>query len=209
MDGLKLKGVIEAVLFTAGKTVRKQELLSLVEGVSEEEVDRAVAELRQGYDNAGCSFCLEEVAHGYRLTTRPEFGSWLNKFYKEKEKRHLSAAAMESLAIIAYKQPAMRLEIETIRGVNSEGVLHSLLEAGLIRIMGRKQIPGRPILYGTTNKFLELFGLKNLADLPPLEELEKMLKEKEKKIEADEAEEEIVKGGEEVGEIKEDKVGDR
>ncbi len=92
----------------------------------------------------------------------------------------------------------MRLEIETIRGVNSEGVLHSLLEVGLIRIMGRKQIPGRPILYGTTNKFLELFGLKNLADLPPLEELEKMLKESRP-----------AEGGEEVGEIKEDKDGDR
>ena len=199
MDGLKLKGIIEAVLFTSGKTVvHKQEILSLIEGVSEEEVDKAAAELRQNYDRAGCSFCLEEVAHGYRLATRPEFGSWLNKFYKEKEKRHLSAAAMESLAIIAYKQPVMRLEIETIRGVNSEGVLHSLLEVGLIRIMGRKQIPGRPILYGTTNKFLELFGLKNLADLPPLEELEKMLKEPRP-----------AEGGEEVGEIKEDKDGDR
>lgn len=198
MDGLKLKGIIEAVLFTSGKTVRRQEILSLINGVSEEEVDKAVAELRQNYDRLGCSFCLEEVAHGYRLATRPEFGSWLNKFYKEKEKRHLSAAAMESLAIIAYKQPVMRLEIETIRGVNSEGVLHSLLEVGLIRIMGRKQIPGRPILYGTTNKFLELFGLKNLADLPPLEELEKMLKESRP-----------AEGGEEVGEIKEDKDGDR
>ena len=199
MDGLKLKGIIEAVLFTSGKTVvHKQEILSLIEGVSEEEVDKAAAELRQNYDRAGCSFCLEEVAHGYRLTTRPEFGPWLNKFYKEKEKRHLSAAAIESLAIIAYKQPVMRLEIETIRGVNSEGVLHSLLEVGLIRIMGRKQIPGRPILYGTTNKFLELFGLKNLADLPPLEELEKMLKEPRP-----------AEGGEEVGEIKEDKDGDR
>ncbi len=184
MEQAKLKGIIEAVLFTSGKTVRKEEILSAFEGrITSEEFDRALEELRRGYDTTDSSFCLEEVAHGYRLITRPEFGPWLKTFYRDTHKRRLSAASLETLAIIAYKQPVTRLEIENIRGVNCEGVLHSLLEVGLLRIMGHKQVPGRPMLYGTTNRFLELFGLKNLTDLPPLDELEAMLKEKEKKIE--------------------------
>lgn len=184
MDQSELRRIIEAILFTAGKTVRKEEMLSIFDGnITPEEFERAITELRQSYDEAQCSFYLEEVAHGYRLISRPEFGQWLKRFYRDSHKRRLSSASLETLAIIAYKQPVIRLEIENIRGVNCEGVLHSLLEAGLVRIMGHKQVPGRPMLYGTTNRFLEIFGLKNLTDLPPLDELEKMLKEKEKKLE--------------------------
>lgn len=184
MEESQLKNIIEAILFTSGKTVRKEEIMPVFEGrVAPEEFDRAVNALKEDYRGSSGSFSLEEVAHGYRLITRPEFGDWLKLFYKDKHKRRLSPASLESLAVIAYKQPVTRLEIESIRGVNCEGVLHSLLEVGLIRIMGHKQVPGRPMLYGTTNRFLELFGLKNLSDLPPLDELEKMLKEKEKKLE--------------------------
>lgn len=204
MDQSELKGIIEAILFTSGKIVRREEILSIFDNsVTSEEFDRAITELRRSYDTYNSSFCLEEVAHGYRLITRPEFGTWLKKFYRDKHKRRLSSASLETLAIIAYKQPVTRLEIENIRGVNCEGVLHSLLEVGLVRIMGHKQIPGRPILYGTTNRFLELFGLKNLSDLPPLDELEDMLKKKEKKLEEKNKTEEI--RGEESSGPEEDK----
>jgi segregation and condensation protein B len=199
MDKSQLKGIIEAILFTAGKTIRKEEIVPIFDGtVTSQEFDDAIAELRQNYNETRCSFYLEEVARGYRLITRPEFGQWLKRFYRDKHKRRLSAASLESLAVIAYKQPVTRLEIESIRGVNCEGVLHSLLEVGLVRIMGHKQVPGRPILYGTTNSFLELFGLKSLSDLPPLDELERILKEKEKKMEE-----------EEIYEPKSDKESDR
>jgi segregation and condensation protein B len=204
MEESQLKNIIEAILFTSGKTVRKEEIMPVFEGrVSPEEFDRAVNVLKEDYSKSSGSFSLEEVAHGYRLITRPEFGGWLKLFYKDKHKRRLSSASLESLAVIAYKQPVTRLEIESIRGVNCEGVLHSLLEVGLIRIMGYKQVPGRPMLYGTTNRFLELFGLKNLSDLPPLDELEKMLKEKEKKIEEEgdtDIQEKIPEEGKEGGE---------
>lgn len=187
MDQPELKGIIEAILFTAGKTVRREEILSIFDNkVSPEEFDRAVTDLHQSYDNAKCGLYLEEVAHGYRLISRTEFGPWLKKFYRDSHKRRLSSASLETLAIAAYKQPVTRLEIESIRGVNCEGVLHSLLEVGLVRIMGHKQVAGRPILYGTTNRFLELFGLKNLTDLPPLDELEEILKKKEKELEENE-----------------------
>ena len=189
MDQPELKGIIEAILFTAGKTVRREEILSIFDNkVSPEEFDRAVTDLHQSYDNAHCGFYLEEVAHGYRLISRTEFGQWLKRFYRDRHKRRLSPASLETLAIAAYKQPVTRLEIESIRGVNCEGVLHSLLEVGLVRIMGHKQVAGRPILYGTTNRFLELFGLKNLTDLPPLDELEEILKKKEKELEENEPE---------------------
>jgi len=184
MDQSELKGIIEAILFTAGKTVRREEILPIFDGrVSPEEFDGAITDIRQGYDKTQGGFYLEEVAHGYRLISSARFGAWLKRFYRDKHKRRLSSAALETLAIIAYKQPVIRIEIESIRGVNCEGVLHSLLEVGLVRIMGHKQVAGRPILYGSTNRFLELFGLKNLTDLPPLDELEEMLKEKEKKLE--------------------------
>lgn len=214
MDESQLKCIIEAVLFTAGKTVCKEEILPIFEGsITPEEFDSAIAGLRQSYEGACSSFYLEEVANGYRLITRPQFGTWLKKFYKDKHKRRLSPASLESLAIIAYKQPVTRLEIESIRGVNCEGVLHSLLEVGLVRIMGYKQVPGRPMLYGTTDRFLELFGLKNLADLPPLDELEEMLKQKEKKLEEEEKKDSpqsLDRGTEgETGEPEENKERDR
>ena len=208
MDQPELKGIIEAVLFTAGKTVRREEILSLFEGgVTPEEFDSAITELRRGYDNSASSLYLEEVAHGYRLINRTEFGPWLKKFYKDRHKRRLSAASLETLAIIAYKQPVTRLEIESIRGVSCEGVLHSLLEVALVRIMGHKQVPGRPILYGSTNKFLELFGLKNLTELPPLDELEKILKKKEKELE--EKEDAVKEEEGETSEFEENKERDR
>lgn len=131
-----------------------------------------ISELQEEYSQLQRSFNITEAAGGYRIGTLPVYAPWLNKLYRKSRAARLSASSLETLAIIAYKQPITRQEIEEVRGVNVDAVIRRLLEKSLIRISGRKQIPGKPFFYSTTKQFLELFGLQSLSELPRLEEFE-------------------------------------
>ncbi len=163
-----LKAVIEAFLFVAGFPVSLDKLADLTEA-DKADIKEVIAGLTQEYSRPGRGIRLLEVAGGYQFRSDPALAPWLRRLQKERVQR-LSAAALETLAIIAYRQPVTRAEIEYLRGVDSGGVLKTLLERHLLRILGKKDIPGRPLLYGTSRYFLELFGLKDLNDLPTLKE---------------------------------------
>jgi len=165
------RAVLEALIFVADKPLTNKEIKEVLEGISEIEIEELINTLNTEYADTGRSFRIAAVAGGYQMATEPEFGPWLKKLYKAQMKDKLSMPALETLAIIAYKQPATRAEIEAIRGVNADGVTRNLLEKGLIRISGRKDAPGRPLLYSTTTEFLEHFGLGSISDLPEAPEI--------------------------------------
>jgi len=168
------KAILEALLFVAEEPISLDKLKEILEAYSRKEVATFLEELRVSY--AGRGLQLVEVAGGYRLATRPELAPWIQKLQTAKPAK-LSRAALETLAIIAYRQPITRPEIEAIRGVTVDGVLKTLTERDLIRILGRKPEPGRPILYGTSRAFLENFGFKDLSELPALKEIEELVAE--------------------------------
>ena len=161
--------VVEALLFASDAPLepeRIREVLDL-EGVAEARA--LVDELRGRYDETNHALSITEVAGGYRMVTRAELAPWLVRLARARTRVRLSRASLEALAIVAYKQPVSRPEVDAIRGVNSEGVLESLMERRLVRIAGRKEAPGRPFLYETTREFLIAFGLRDLNDLPKVE----------------------------------------
>ncbi|MEW6252937.1 MAG: SMC-Scp complex subunit ScpB [Planctomycetota bacterium] len=162
--------IIEACLFSADAPISSARLAELAE-VSAKQVRLLVAELNDQYAAAGLSFRIEEIARGYQMLTQPQFQPWIAKLNKQQAQTRLSPAALETLSIVAYKQPVIRADIEAIRGVSTGEVLNRLREIGLVKIVGRAEIVGRPLLYGTTRKFLDIFGLADLSDLPPLESL--------------------------------------
>jgi segregation and condensation protein B len=170
----ELKAILEAVLFVSPEPVPVARLMSIVGTVSKAEVVQALGILTHDLDQDGRGIQLVQVAGGYRLVTKQEYGPWLKRMDKAKAAQKLSRSALESLAIIAYKQPLVRSEIEEIRGVETSGVLRTLCERKLVRIVGRKDLPGRPIMYGTTKFFLEHFGLQDLSQLPPLREFKEL-----------------------------------
>jgi segregation and condensation protein B len=174
IDTRELKAILEAVLFVSPEPVPIARLMSIVGTVSKAEVVQALEILRHDLDQHGRGIQLVQVAGGYRLVTKQEYGPWLKRMEKAKATQKLSRSALESLAIIAYKQPLVRAEIEEIRGVETSGVLRTLCERKLVRIVGRKDVPGRPIMYGTTKFFLEHFGLQDLSQLPPLREFKEL-----------------------------------
>jgi segregation and condensation protein B len=174
IDQRELIAILEAVLFVSSEPVPVARLASIVGTVSKAEVVQALEILRHDLDQQGRGIQLVQVAGGYRLVTKQEYGPWLKRMDKAKAAQKLSRSALESLAIIAYKQPLVRSEIEEIRGVETSGVLRTLLERKLVRIVGRKEVPGRPIMYGTTKFFLEHFGLQDLSQLPPLREFKEL-----------------------------------
>jgi len=174
IDARELKAILEAVLFVSPEPVPLARLLSIVGTVSKAEVVQALGILTHDLDQDGRGIQLVQVAGGYRLVTKQEYGPWLKRMDKAKAAQKLSRSALESLAIIAYKQPLVRSEIEEIRGVETSGVLRTLCERKLVRIVGRKDVPGRPIMYGTTKFFLEHFGLQDLSQLPPLREFKEL-----------------------------------
>ena len=169
-----LKGILEAILFVSGEPLSVDRMLGVVEGVSRAELVGALQALQADYAVEGRGLQLVEVAGGFQIATRPDCAPWIKRLERAKEGARLSRSAMETMAIVAYKQPVVRAEIEQIRGVDSAGVLKTLLERRLIRIVGRKDAPGRPILYGTTRQFLQAFGLKDLADLPALRDIKEL-----------------------------------
>ena len=166
-----VRAIIETLLFVSEVPLSLSKIKELLAMYTHGEITAALEDLRKEYseDSHGCA--VVEVAQGYQLRTKPEYAGWVRKLNKITPTR-LSRAALETLAIIAYKQPVLRLEVEAIRGVDVGGVLHLLLEKKLIKIMGRKNVAGRPFLYGTTQKFLEVFSLQDLSSLPSLKELD-------------------------------------
>lgn len=174
IDVRELKAILEAILFVSPEPVPVARLMSILGTVSRAEVVQALDILAHDLDQEGRGIQLVQVAGGYRLVTKQEYGPWLKRMDKAKAAQKLSRSALESLAIIAYKQPLVRSEIEEIRGVETSGVLRTLCERKLVRIVGRKDVPGRPIMYGTTKFFLEHFGLQDLTQLPPLREFKEL-----------------------------------
>ena len=175
----QLKGTIESLIFISERPISDDEIIGILEGLDKETITLAVQQLKEEYEQRNSGIKLVEVAGGYQMVTSPNYVQFVKKYYKIKHSEKLSMPALESLAIIAYKQPVTKLDIETIRGVNVDGVLKNLLEKGLVRIMGRKEVIGRPFVYGTTRNFLEYFGLNSLDELPAIEEFVEALKEKE------------------------------
>ncbi len=165
-----LVGIVEALVFASPDPITLKQLMKVLDTEPKEEVAAAVDELRRRYGSSG-GLQLVEVANGYQIVTRPELHEWVRRLFHERTTQKLSVQALETLAVIAYKQPITAMEITEIRGVNTTGVVGTLLERGLVKIVGRKQVVGRTFLYGTTRDFLELFGLKDLTDLPKVEDM--------------------------------------
>jgi segregation and condensation protein B len=166
----RLKAILESLLFAAAEPVALAQLVTVLETVARDEVKRVLGEMAMAYASGGRGIVLEEVANGYQLRTPKEHALYVRKLLAAKPPR-LSRPLLETVAIVAYRQPITRPEIEQLRGVDCGGVLDTLIERRLIHIAGRKEAPGRPIMYTTTREFLELFGLKDLSGLPDLEEL--------------------------------------
>lgn len=170
---MEIKRIIEALLFAASEPLTDTRLEQMVlaggAGTADGSVRRALRELCREYDEGGKSFQIVQVARGYQLKTRPEYAPWVRKLFQPRQYFRLSGPTLETLSIIAYKQPVTRPEIEAIRGVNVDGILKNLLERELIKISGQKEVAGRPYLYRTSRRFLEHFGINSTRDLPPLE----------------------------------------
>jgi segregation and condensation protein B len=189
---MELKAVIEAILFAAqgplslkeiktllskaddGEDVEQTEIVRAFKKTKEAEIVAVIEELQKKYQESGCSFQVQQVANSYQLISLPQFAPWLKQMLGEHQTGRLSQPALETLAIIAYRQPITRADIESVRGVAVDGVMQTLLERGLVSIVGRAEIPGRPMLYGTTKTFLEKFGMNSLNELPACEELRRM-----------------------------------
>ncbi len=169
------KRILEALLFASGKPLMMNEIRKILTSASVKEVEAWIQELKEEYAREGRSFELIEIAGGYEIVTRKEYANWLARLELQKRIRQASRSALETLAILAYKQPVTRAEVEEIRGVDISGVLTTLLERGFVKITGKKEVPGRPFLYGTTEKFLEHFGLKSVQDLPPISEIKTLV----------------------------------
>ncbi|HSA59581.1 MAG TPA: SMC-Scp complex subunit ScpB [bacterium] len=170
----KLEEILETLIFVSGRPLGTSEMIEAT-GASRKELEEALASLEREWEERGRGIQLIRVAEGYEFRSRLGLAPWIKALNRPKPQR-LSVAGIETLALIAYRQPVTRSDIESVRGVDSGGVLKSLTDRRLIKCVGRKEEAGRPLLYATTSEFLELFGLKDLADLPPLQEFEEMAK---------------------------------
>ena len=168
-----IKYIIESLLFVSETPLTINRIQKVLEQADIKEIHEALTALAAEYETRKGGFLLREVAGGYHIRSRPEYREWIKRLIQRTPLR-LSKAALETLAIIAYKQPVIRSDIEHIRGVDCGGILRMLLERKLIRVLGRKQIPGRPLIYSTTKQFLEVFDLKDLKDLPTPDEIESL-----------------------------------
>jgi len=168
-----IKHIIESLLFVAEEPLTVDRLKTILTQAETADIRLAAAELAAEYEERGGGFYLDEVAGGYQIRTRPDYTEWIKKLIQPKPLR-LSKPALETLVIIAYKQPIIRSDVEHVRGVDCGGVLRVLLERKLIRVLGRKEIAGRPLIYATTKRFLEVFDLKSLKDLPTPKEIEEL-----------------------------------
>jgi len=178
--------VIEALIFAADDPIPAKEIINAIKEIdgpdveiTEEDVEKTVDQLNEKYNQNGNAFVILKIANGYVYATKPDHAKYVGYLSTEKSKRRLSQAALETLAIIAYKQPITKPELELIRGVNSDYTLNTLLEKNLITIQGRADTVGRPLLYVTTDEFLKYFGLRNISDLPKPREIEEIMKDED------------------------------
>ncbi len=170
----ELKPILEALIFASPDPLTSKTLFQLLDTEPRENVEEALAALQADYEQRG-GLQMVQVAGGYQICTRPELHEWVRRLFHEHSKQRLSVQALETLAVIAYKQPITGAEIAEIRGVNASGVVGTLLERQLVKVVGRKQVIGRPFLYATTREFLNRFGLRDLDDLPKVEEMAEAL----------------------------------
>lgn len=187
-----VRQVLEALFFATDEPLTLRQVIDIFDllegspagsGLTPERIVTSIEELNREYDDSGRAFRIVNVAGGYQFATRPEYGAWLGAMVREKAKRKMSVSALETLAVIAYKQPVTKPEIEAIRGVNADYVLRTLLERNLVTIVGRAATPGRPLLYGTTRDFLKHFGLNDLSELPKPREIDELLAEAQYEVE--------------------------
>jgi segregation and condensation protein B len=171
MDHSDIKPILESLFFVSDAPIRLDILVEILPESNKEAILNGIRQIQTEYEDPSKGIELIEIAGGYQFRTKPMWAGWVNRLKKAKAIK-LSQAALETLAIVAYRQPVIRPAVEEIRGVDSGSVLHTLLEKELIKVMGRKDLPGRPIVYGTTKAFLELFGLNTLSDLPTLKEIQ-------------------------------------
>jgi segregation and condensation protein B len=170
MDDNNLKSAVEAIIFISEKPVTLEQIKKALGNLDTVAVRKIIEELKSEYEIQNRGFRITEIAGGFQMNACTVFAPFLKKLFKERSVDKLSKPALESLAIIAYKQPLTKAEIESLRNVNVDGVMKSLVDKNLIRICGRKKVPGRPFVFGTTREFLEHFGLKSLEDLPKIED---------------------------------------
>jgi segregation and condensation protein B len=174
LDDQQLKAAIEALLFISGSPLTVDRLKGIFEDAAAEQIEAQLQELKAEYAARSAGVMLVEVANGWQLATCPDQAPWVRKFKTVKVSTRLSRPALETLAIIAYKQPVTRPEIEAIRGVNIGGIVRNLMERRLVKIVGKKDVVGKPLLYGTSAEFLQYFGLKDLSALPTLKEFQEL-----------------------------------
>lgn len=170
-----IKVIVEALLFSSDKPILIEQFKNVFTDLESTQIRNILEELKLEYENDNRGLKIIEVAGGFQMVTAPSLATYLKKFYKQKHLERFSKPALETLAIIAYKQPVTRREIESIRSVNVDGVVKHLKDLGIIRISGRKQAPGRPFVYSTTREFLEYFGLKSLEELPKMEDFSSLV----------------------------------
>ena len=207
VEPARARAIIEAILMSAADPVTPGRLTHLLTDYNGRGIRELIDSLNAQYEDGGHGVEVAEVAGGFQLASRQEFGPWLRKYHKTSNQIRLSQAGLEALAIVAFKQPVTRIEIDQIRGVNSGGVLHTLMEVDMVRIVGRSEGIGKPMLFGTTREFLIHFGLKGLSELPKPKELDELLAEGQHKAEAlqlalelDQLQKQAADGGEEKAE---------
>jgi segregation and condensation protein B len=205
----KLKEIVEVLIFASDTPISVKQMIDVVEHTKPKEIEAAVEMLNREYRDSGRSFSVVQVAGGYQMVSRESYSQWIRKLFHRKIKTRLSQASLETLSVIAFKQPVSKPEIEAIRGVNCEGVIHTLLERKLINLAGRGEGPGRPLLYKTTAEFLRYFGINDISDLPKPREVEEILKEEKlDKTEDDRAGQERAKTGSDHRQVKRGKAGE-
>lgn len=181
-DNNNTRAVIEALIFTSEKPLPPDQIKKVLDGLEIAEIRSIINELQTEYEQSNRGIRMIEIAGGFQMTTPPGLAPFLKKLYKQRRQEKLSGPALETLAIIAYKQPVTKTEIESLRNVNVDGVTDNLLDKELIRVSGRKKAPGRPYVFSTTKEFLERFGLKSLDELPKREEFASLAKESDVEI---------------------------
>jgi len=179
MEENNIKSAVEALIFASEKPITTEQIKKVLGDLDAASINKIVEELKNEFDLQNRGIKIIEIAGGFQMITNSNFAPFLKKLFKNRYSDKLSKPALESLAIIAYKQPLTKAEIESLRNVNVDGVMKSLVEKNLIRICGRKKVPGRPFVFGTTREFLEHFGLKSLQDLPKMEDFKVLAEEKE------------------------------
>ena len=168
---ITLQSVVEAILFASDEPLEASKIAKVAGAGDARQARKMIEELNAEYARRGAAYRIEQIAGGYLMLTLPEYNDWLKQLLRTRQESKLSQAALETLAIIAYKQPVMRVTVEALRGVAAGEMIRNLMEKGLAKIVGRAEELGRPLLYGTTRKFLEIFGLNSLQDLPKVAEL--------------------------------------